>query len=307
MRRRFIIVFFAFVSAIAIIAIIYLGLNFKELDTYSLALSLLGASAALLGYVMSSEAYLRGISDKDKEKVSKQENKAEKVNSNNENQEEIGGQQQEEIQERIEDPIITPQRETTSRGYSYSDIVSLRRRDVIVHFRKTEKRLNDEIDRLNRRANINLIIGSIIAFVGVLGLIAFILGESEDGQSSDITMIIVHWVTRLSLVSFVEIFALFFLKMYKTELLSIQYYQDELTSIESRKIALMFSVIHDNQEDISKTLECLVNIDRNCKLDVNQTTVDLEKLKTENSFIKTQMESVMDVFKSALSFKIKEN
>lgn len=163
----------------------------------------------------------------------------------------------------------------------------------------------DEIDGLKRRANTNMILGAIIAFVGVLGLVTFILGEPEQPEI-DITLLIVHWVTRLSLVSFVEIFAFFFLKMYKTELLSIQYYQDELTSIESRKIALLFSIIHDNQEDISKSIECLVNIDRNFKLDANQTTVDLEKLKTENTFIKSQMDDMMDVIKGALTFRIKD-
>ena len=295
---------FTVISLIVITAIVYLGLNFRELDTYSVTLSVVGACAALLGYVMSSETYLRGLVDKDKEKVTKQEDKEEKVNKNEEKQELKGGQQQEDKQE-IEDPIITPQRETAQRGYSYSDIVSLRRRDVIVHFSKTEKRLNDEIDRLSRRANVNMVIGSVIALVGVLGLIAFIFGESETILSSGITMTIVHWVTRLSLVSFVEVFAFFFLKMYKTELLSIQYYQDELTSIESRKIALMFSVIHDCQEDISRSIGCLVNIDRNCKLDTNQTTVDLEKLKTENGFIKSQMDSMVDIFKGALAFNLK--
>ena len=95
--------------------------------------------------------------------------------------------------------------------------------------------------------------------------------------------------------------------MYKTELLSIQYYQDELTSIESRKIALMFSVIHESPEDISKSIECLINIDRNFKLDSNQTTVDLEKLKTENDFIKSQIANMMELFKGIMPFNMKQN
>ena len=43
-----------------------------------------------------------------------------------------------------------------------------------------------------------------------------------------------------------------------------------------------------------------------CKLDANQTTVDLEKLKTENTFIKSQMDDMMDVIKGALTFRIKD-
>lgn len=296
MKRRLNIISFAFIS-IAVI-IIYIGFNFRDLDVKSIGLSIIGAIAALLGFVLSSETYLRGMANDEKEKEINHESDGKKQIAKEEQKVE---QSHENLQGVEEDPTEVPQREVTREKYSYDDYVSLRRRDVILHFQDTEKRIKDEIDRLVRRANINLIIGSIIAVVGVLGLIAFILGETDKDSETDMVFIIVHWVTRLSLVSFVEVFAIFFLKMYKSELLSIQYYQDELTSIESRKIALMFSVIHNSQEDISKAIECLVNIDRNFKMDATQTTVDLEKLKTENSFIKAQMDSMVDFFKGALN------
>lgn len=294
------IVLFLFVSLVAVASFIYLGLNSRQMDGYALVLSLLGASAALIGFALSSDNYLKG--DNKEDKIKPQED-AEKQQQDNPKCGSIDAVKL--IQDSVEDPTITPQREVFPRVYDYEDFVSLRRRDVIMHFRKTEKRLMDEINGLKRRANTNMILGAIIAFVGVLGLVTFILGEPEQPQT-DISLIIVHWVTRLSLVSFVEIFAFFFLKMYKTELLSIQYYQDELTGIESRKIALLFSIIHNNQEDISKSIDCLVNIDRNFKLDANQTTVDLEKLKTENNFIKSQMDNMMDMFKRILTFRIKD-
>lgn len=299
MKRRLNIILFAFISIVVIVTIIYIGFNFRDLDAISIGLSMIGASAAILGYVLSSETYLKGIDNDEKEKEINHESDGKKQIAKEEQKVE---QFQENLQGVEEDPTEVPQREVTRERYSYDSFVSLRRRDVILHFRNTEKRIKEEIDRLVRRANINLIIGSIIAVVGVLGLIAFILGEPDKDCETDIVFIIVHWVTRLSLVSFVEVFAIFFLKMYKSELLSIQYYQDELTSIESRKIALMFSVIHDSQEDISKAIDCLVNIDRNFKMDATQTTVDLEKLKTENSFIKAQMDSMVEIFKGALNF-----
>lgn len=299
MKRRLNIILFAFISIVVIVTIIYIGFNFRDLDAISIGLSMIGASAAILGYVLSSETYLKGIDNDEKEKEINHESDGKKKIAKEEQKVE---QFQENLQGVEEDPTEVPQREVTRERYSYDSFVSLRRRDVILHFRNTEKRIKEEIDRLVRRANINLIIGSIIAVVGVLGLIAFILGEPDKDCETDIVFIIVHWVTRLSLVSFVEVFAIFFLKMYKSELLSIQYYQDELTSIESRKIALMFSVIHDSQEDISKAIDCLVNIDRNFKMDATQTTVDLEKLKTENSFIKAQMDSMVEIFKGALNF-----
>ena len=207
MEKRNNIYYFVIVSIVAIIAIIYVGINFRELDSYSLALSIIGASAALLGFVMSSETYLKGVADDDKEKGDVHNKEEEKQNSKETL--EITQPKEDKI-EPVEDPTLLPQREIAHEEYAYNSYVSLRRRDALLHFRKTERRIKDEIERLVRRANINLIIGSIIALVGVLGLIAFILGESENGGITDIKLIIVHWVTRLSLVSFVEIFAIFF-------------------------------------------------------------------------------------------------
>lgn len=287
---------YLFITVVAVASIIYLGLNFKEFDTYSLVLSLFGASAAILGFVTSSENYLKSNRGEEKEKSadhnSHQTIKKQVIKS-------VIAQTGESLNishDTIEDPIEIPQKEMISRGYDYEDFVSLRRRDVIMFFRKTEQRLKNEIESLKRRANINMIIGAVIAFVGVLGLVAFIVSE-QGYDKVELSRIIIHWITRLGLVTFVEIFAFFFLKMYRTELLSIQYYHDELTSIESRKIALLFSVIHDNKDDISKTIDCLVNIDRNFKIDSNQTTVDLEKLKTENHFIRSELDSLTDILK----------
>ena len=69
---------------------------------------------------------------------------------------------------------------------------------------------------------------------------------------------------------------------------------------------MLSSVIHENPEDISKSIECLLNIDRNFKMETSQTTVDLEKLKTENSFIKSQMDSMFEMFKGVLTFNQKK-
>ena len=50
---------------------------------------------------------------------------------------------------------------------------------------------------------------------------------------------------------------------------------------------------------LSKSIECLIIIDRNFKLDASQTTVNSEKLKAENSHVKSQIESMMDILNSS--------
>lgn len=197
---------------------------------------------------------------------------------------------------------IRSHEEKETEEYTYADHIALKRGDVFRVFESSERRIQNEINSLSRRANLNLIIGSLVAILGIAGLVGFILSSPTNNEGVEPVMIIIHWVIRLSLISVVEVFAFFFLQIYKTELLSIKYYQDEMTSIESRKIALLFSVLQDSCEDVSKALSYIVSVDRNFKMDSNQTTVELEKLKTENGFIKSQMESMLDIFKGVLNF-----
>ena len=195
-------------------------------------------------------------------------------------------------------------------NYEYNEKLALLRRDVLKVFEKTESRISQEIASLSRRGNINLIIGGFIALSGIAILTGFILSHKES-QTQDIQLqvglLVVYWMARLSLVSLIEIFAFFFLRIYKTELLSIKYFQDELTGIESRKISLLFSILHENKEDVSDAVAYLMKIDRNFVFDASQTTVDLEKLKIENSSIKTQLDNVTNILKEVLGLKSDSN
>lgn len=294
---------FKVVVSTAIVALIavFFGDSIKELKGTSLQIVILAVAVILVNFVLVVYSYLRDPLPS--EPAKKKEDAKPSVKSVVDNE---TNTQTSITPDQSQDPTNVPVREMKSSDYSYSDEISLKRRDIIHIFGGTERRIKQEIASLNKRANINLIIGGIIAVFGIGTLVAFLLTAQEVKQGDGIALLIVHWVARLSLVSLVELFAFFFLKIYKTELLSIQYYQDELTSIESRKIALLFSIIHNNQDDISKSIECLVNIDRNFKMDVGQTTVDLEKLKTENSFIRSQMDNMLDIFKGTLSFRMKD-
>ena len=196
--------------------------------------------------------------------------------------------------------------EVETKEYTYEDHIALKRGDVFRVFESSERRIQNEINSLSRRANLNLIIGSLVAVLGIAGLVGFILNTPSNAENPEPVIVIIHWVIRLSLISIVELFAFFFLQIYKTELLSIKYYQDEMTSIESRKTALLFSILQDNSEDVSKTLNYLASIDRNFKMEAGQTTVDLEKLKIENSIIKNEMTNMIEILKGLLPMNINQ-
>lgn len=282
------------VSLIVILTAIFFGDDFKNLSGASLNIVIGAVVAISFTFAYTVFMYLQVVKPTEESKKTEESKTPSKEKSISEPI----------VHETNQDnPISAPLKEMRISEYSYPDMISLKRRDAINIFGDTEKRIKQEISSLNKRANINLIIGGFVALFGIVALVTFLLTPQFHNMAGEIALLIVHWVARLSLVSLVELFAFFFLKIYKTELLTIQYYQDELTSIESRKIALMFSVIHDCQEDVSKSIERLVNIDRNFKMDTTQTTVDLEKLKTENSFIKSQTDNMVDIIKGALSIR----
>lgn len=293
-------------TAISAIVASILGYSASSIDDTSLFVTILALVATLLA--LSSSLYRYLFKDEDNEKVKQTTIVSEKADLNPGNDDPTKAKSNASEGDGIIVESTNPKSEKikASATYSYKDDVALKRGDTLRFFSSSELRIKKEIRRLNKDAMVNLYVGILIAIIGVAGLFWYIIQYTDNESSEDVALLIVHWVTRLSLISIVEVFAFFFLKMYRTHLLSIRYFQDELTSIESRKIAMLSSVIHENPEDISKSIECLLNIDRNFKIETSQTTVDLEKLKTENNFIKSQMDSMFEMFKGVLTFNQKK-
>ncbi len=295
-----------FLTLFGISIAFYFGYNYTNLQEIVTAiLTVISIITAALAWFVTTEKYL----NKDIMKVLEKPTVKGEEKSTGKDQPVgvIGAGRDDEDIEIIESLIrekILSIKEVQPKEYAYEDQIALRRGDVFRTFEMTESRIQKEIVNLSRRANINLGIGAIIAFIGIAGLTAFILSTSKDVESLEIMPLVIHWLVRLSLVTIVEVFAFFFLKMYKTELTSIQYFQDELTSIESRKIALLFSVLQNSEDSTCKSISCLLEIDRNFKMDIDQTTAELEKLKMENGFIKSQMDNIFDIFKGVLSRKL---
>ncbi|WP_417735251.1 hypothetical protein [Rosistilla oblonga] len=126
---------------------------------------------------------------------------------------------------------------------------------------ESKRRLQIEIDALTRRSNINLIIGVITTLLAV-GLLAFVV-LSDKVSSTDIASVLLHFLPRLSIVVFIETFSFFFLRLYKSGLADIKYYQNELTGIESRHLALEAIISNQLPEQAHPILTQLVQTDRN--------------------------------------------
>jgi hypothetical protein len=101
-------------------------------------------------------------------------------------------------------------------------------------------RINRHVDRLRFFAFANIVIGSIIAAAGIAVVFALFnhvlsIGHSElrDMHSDGyVSFFILIFLPRISIVILIQIFAYFFLSMYRANLREIRYFQIELSDLE---------------------------------------------------------------------------
>jgi hypothetical protein len=109
--------------------------------------------------------------------------------------------------------------------------------------------------------------------------------------------------SRLSVVILIEIFAYFFLGLYKTGLNEIKYFQNEITNLEGKHLALDQAIRIDDKKAVIKILELFSATERNFILKKGESTISLE---TEKINQKTN-DKVMRLFEKLISRQNNEN
>jgi len=141
------------------------------------------------------------------------------------------------------------------------------------------QRLKSEIDRLNRRGGVNLAIGSIIALIGILSLAYFLYRAPDIVGGLDF---FIHQLPKLSFVIAVELFAYFFLRLYKNGFDEIKYFQNEITNIDMKVMSLKYAQEFNSEDIIRELAMHLMKTERNFILENGQTTVSIEKDRLQN-------------------------
>lgn len=157
-------------------------------------------------------------------------------------------------------------------------------------FSRTLERLYSEITALSRRGNLNLSLGILTTIIG-LGILGYFVLEI-DSIPEDKMAFIAHFIPRLSLVILIEVFAYFFLKLYKSSLSEIKYFQNEMTNTEAKLVAIKCSIMTSDKTTISSVIERLSLTERNAVLEKGQTTAEIEKARIEQQNISTLSEKV---------------
>lgn len=171
--------------------------------------------------------------------------------------------------------ILSDLKVQVAAGYA----ADVRDRDLLQRFDESRSRLFKEVEALGRRGNLNLSFGALITLTGLvlLGMSVF----SEMSEAKDWWALVSHFVPRLTLVIMIELFAFFFLSLYRTSLEEIKYFQNELTNVEAKQIALRAALSYGDQPMVADIVAKLATTERNHILSKNQTTVELEKTKID--------------------------
>jgi hypothetical protein len=172
-------------------------------------------------------------------------------------------------------PLVLPIRATRKASRARVADDEYRRRAI-----EARARLLAEVDALTRRGNLNLVIGGFatLCAVGLLGYVAL----TANTVTGDVSSLLWHFLPRLSIALFMEVFAFFFLNLYRRALDDIKYYQNELTNMDAKLVAMELATSKGgNDTTLGKVVDEFLKTERNFKLGKDESTVELEKAKLD--------------------------
>lgn len=152
--------------------------------------------------------------------------------------------QQEAIIQELRETISADLAEELEKQYSAAAISAAQMRQAKENYRKSIERLSKEIETLTRRANLNLVIGVLTTSIAVGLLTYMVLGT--DAKLDTLAGLLSYYIPRVTVVMFIEVFSFFFLKMYKSNLSEIKYYQQEITGISTQQVVYESAVLSND-------------------------------------------------------------
>ncbi|WP_209405796.1 hypothetical protein [Pseudozobellia sp. WGM2] len=151
------------------------------------------------------------------------------------------------------------------------------------------------IDRIQRNSIVNLVIG-IIGTIASITILA--LSILSDNTYADISSFVLHFLPRITFVVFIQLFAFFFLRLYKNNLEDAKYFQNELTNLSALSSSLKIAYITKNEKLVEQIILNLSKTERNFKLQNQETLLNIEKAKIEKDFDLETVSAFKDFLKS---------
>jgi len=136
----------------------------------------------------------------------------------------------------LEPTVLSGLADELERRFSTASNDAATLREIRDIFLAARQRLRVELDSLSRRSNLNLVIG-VLTTISAVGLLSYmVLGNAAKFES--IVDLLSHYVPRVTIVIFIEVFSFFFLRLYRATLSEIRTYQDDLTLLAIQHVAV---------------------------------------------------------------------
>ena len=134
--------------------------------------------------------------------------------------------------------------------------------------------LEDEIDALRSRANLQMASGSVVSVFGfaVLGFFIYRAGFEIDITHLD-GKLVAYVALRISLVIMIELFSYFFLRMYRYSIFEGKYFQNEISNIYMKSAAVEMAFLGTAQKVQEAIINELVKTERNVVLKKGDVTL----------------------------------
>lgn len=162
-------------------------------------------------------------------------------------------------------------------------------------FDNIQERLKDECNRLNKQAIINLFLCFFIAFILMSYITYTSIFVGDIKYSSTLQYFIVKYIPKIiAVTSFLTMF-LYFVKLYKTNIIDVKYYQNELTNVEIKQASLKTALLSEDKEIINKVTLELLTIERNAIITKEQTSTEIERIKLENEINKDYLNKTWEL------------
>ena len=194
------------------------------------------------------------------------------------------------LQERINNAASEELLDGIRKSITESNVHFELKKELKQRHENTVSRLGEELRALSRRGNVNLSLGITTAIVGmvILGTFLFTLPPADDALD-----FAESFLPRISLVILIEVFAYFFLRLYSNSLIEIKYFQNEITNIESKTMALLAATHPGNEKSMKDVIVRLSQTERNYVLRKGQTTVDVERFKMEKETVASLLDALL--------------
>jgi hypothetical protein len=155
------------------------------------------------------------------------------------------------------------------------------------------KNIEIYIDRLQRNSIVNLVIGIIGTIIPITILSFAIL---SDKSFSSIEGFLMHFLPRFTFVIFIQLFAFFFLRLYKNNLEDTKYFQNELSNLTAKSTSIRIALLTENNELLNDIIKNLANTERNFKFSKDETLHNIENKKIETDVDKEMLTQLKEMF-----------